>query len=122
MFIDNETGEVVEENSLEELKEEMALVVSDDILDKFEQVAMLQAQIEEWQNKQKETIMELFKKHGVKSFKNDYISITYKAPSSRRTLDSKKVEELLDTFQLNKEDYYRTSDVKESLSIKFKEV
>lgn len=122
MYIDNQTGEVVEENNLEELKKEMSLIVTDDVLDKFEQLAMIQTQIQNWQDQQRETIKELFKKHGVKSFKNDYISITYVAPTARKSLDTKKVEELLTTFGFDKEDFQKTSEVKESLRIKFKEV
>lgn len=121
MFIDNETGEIIEENNLPEFKKEMSLIVTDDVLEKLEQVAMLQAQIDDWKRSQTEQIKELMKKHGIKSFKNDYISITYKAPTTRKTLDKNAIETLLNV-SLDDDMFYKTSDVKESLSIKFKEV
>ena len=120
MFIDNETGEVIEENNLQEFKEEMNLIVTDDVLEKLEQVAILQAQVDDWKRKQTDQIKELMKKHGIKSFKNDYISITYKAPTTRKTLDKKAIETLLNV-SLDDEMFYKTSEVKESLLIKLKE-
>lgn len=121
MFVDNETGEVIEENNLPELKKELSLIVTDDILEKLEQVAMLQAQLDDWKRHQTDQIKELMKKHGIKSFKSDYITITYKAPSTRKTLDKKAIETLLD-ISLDDDMFYKTTDVKESLSIKFKEL
>lgn len=121
MFVDNKTGEVIEENNLPELKKELSLIVTDDILEKLEQVAMLQAQLDDWKRHQTDQIKELMKKHGIKSFKSDYITITYKAPSTRKTLDKKAIETLLDV-SLDDDMFYKTTDVKESLSIKFKEL
>lgn len=121
MFVDNETGEVIEENNLPELKKELSLIVTDDILEKLEQVAMLQTELDYWKRSQTEQIKELMKKHGIKSFKSDYITITYKAPSTRKTLDKKAIETLLDV-SLDGDMFYKTTDVKESLSIKFKEL
>lgn len=121
MFVDNETGEVIEENNLPELKKELSVIVTDDILEKLEQVAILQRELGYWKRSQTEQIKELMKKHGIKSFKNDYISITYKAPSTRKMLDKKAIETLLDV-SLDDDIFYKTTDVKESLSIKFKEL
>lgn len=69
MFIDSETGEVIEENNLPELQKELSLIVTDDILEKMEQAAMLEAQIKSWKLHQTEQIKDLMKKHGITSFK-----------------------------------------------------
>ena len=121
MFVDNETGEVIEENNLPELKKELSLIVTDNILDQYEKVAMLQRELEKWKEEQEEAIKELMKKHGIKSFKNDYVSITYTAPHTRKTLDKKAIEVLLDV-KLDDDKFYKTTNVKESLSIKHREL
>lgn len=56
--------------------------------------------------------------NGVKKFENDFIAITYVAPTTRTTLDSAKIRiEQPEMF----EKYSKQSDVKSSVRIKIKE-
>lgn len=64
--------------------------------------------------KQLETAME---QYGVKSFENEFIKVTYVAPTTRTSVDSKKLKELHpDIF----EKCSKTSDVKASIKITVK--
>lgn len=67
--------------------------------------------------KLKTGLLELMKANGVKKFENDFIRLTYKEPTIRTSLDSKKLkEEMPDVFEMYKKD----SEVKESILIKIK--
>lgn len=62
-------------------------------------------------------LLELMKANGVKKFENDFIRLTYKEPTIRTSLDSKKLkEEMPDVFDR----YKKESEVKESILIKIK--
>lgn len=63
-------------------------------------------------------LLEAMETFDVKKFENDYIAVTYVAPSTRVTLDSKALKEDLPDIY---EQYSRTSDVKASLRIKAKD-
>lgn len=85
-------------------------------------IADLQNKQQELQNKNneiKEQIKEAMEKNEVKKYENDYISITYVAPTTRTTVDSKLLKEKY-------EDIYnecsKTSDVKSSIRIKIKDI
>lgn len=119
MYIDNETGEVIED-VLPAVKEEMSAIITDDVLEKFEQMQIIAHQLEKWEQDNKAQIMEVMKRYGIKSFKNDYVNITYKAPYERKTLD-KDALALIGGIDLTDENYYKKTEVKESLSIKLKE-
>lgn len=67
--------------------------------------------------KLKTGLLELMKANGVKKFENEFIRLTYKEPTIRISLDSKKLkEEMPDVF----ENYKKESKVKESILIKIK--
>ena len=85
-------------------------------------IADLQNKQQELQNRNneiKEQIKEAMEKNDVKKYENDYISITYVAPTTRTTVDSKLLKEKY-------EDIYnecsKTSDVKSSIRIKIKDI
>ena len=66
----------------------------------------------------KEQIKKAMEEQDIKKFENDYISITYVAPTTRNTVDSAKLKSQF-------EDVYnqciKTSNVKSSIRIKVKE-
>lgn len=94
-IINGLTGEVIEipEDNKLELKKEMDLIITEDILDKYYQVQALQEQIEVWKFQKKEQITKLFKKYGIKSYKNDYMTITLKEDSVQKRVDTEKLKE-----------------------------
>lgn len=68
-------------------------------------------------DKLKTGLLELMKANGVKKFENEFIRLTYKEPTTRTSLDSKKLkEEMPDVFRI----YQKESEVKESILIKIK--
>ena len=84
-------------------------------------IAELQNKQQELQTKNeeiKEQIKLAMEQNEVKKYENDYISITYVAPTTRTTVDSKLLKEKY-------EDIYnecsKTSNVKSSLRIKIKD-
>lgn len=85
-------------------------------------IAELQNKQQELQTKNeeiKEQIKLAMEQNEVKKYENDYISITYIAPTTRTTVDSKLLKEKY-------EDIYnecsKTSNVKSSLRIKIKDI
>ena len=86
----------------------------------YAQIQALEQQISIWKNKNKEAIMQIFKEHDIKSFKNGYISITYIPETTRKTLDKKAVESLCDELGLLYDDFCKESKVKEQLRISIK--
>ena len=66
----------------------------------------------------KEQIKKAMEDKDIKKFENDYIAITYVAPTTRNTVDSAKLkEEFTDVYN----QCLKTSDVKASVRIKVKE-
>ena len=67
--------------------------------------------------KLKTGLLELMKTNGVKKFENEFIRLTYKEPTTRTSIDSKKLkEEMPDVF----DKFKKESEVKESILIKIK--
>lgn len=97
------------------VKEEMNALVTSDVLETYIQVEKLQKEIDEWKEKNKEKMLEIFKRYGIKSFINENISITYKAPYQKRIVDTQKLKD--DGVY----DFYtKTSNQKESIQISCK--
>lgn len=110
------TGEVIEiptKDNKDLLKQEMNALITDDVLETYYQMQALEQKINTWKNSTKEQIKDIFKKYNIKSFKNDYIEITYVAPTKQKRVDSKLLKEagLYDEF-------CKEVDVQESLRIK----
>ena len=112
------TGEVIEipEIDNELVAKEINALIPNDLIEAMEQLAYLERKIESFKDTHKEQIKETFKKYGIKSFKNDYISITYVPEGTRRSVDTNKLKMagLYDEF-------CKTSNTKESLRITLKE-
>lgn len=110
------TGEVIDIPETKDIvKKEFNELITDDLLEQLEQVEYLEYQIDQWKKSHKEAIKELFKKNNIKSFKNEYIEITYVEPTKRKTIDTDLLKQagLYDSFT-------KETDVKESLRIKLR--
>ena len=85
-------------------------------------IADLQNKQQELQNKNneiKEQIKEAMEKNEVKKYENDFISITYIAPTTRTTIDSKLLKEKYeDIFK----ECSKISNVKSNIRIKIKDI
>lgn len=112
-MIDELTGEVIDNDLI--VKEQMELLVPTEILDTYYQMEACREKIEAWQYQIKDKVKELFKQNGIKSFENDYIQITYVAPTKRKSVDTDALKKCGLYDQFTKE-----SEVKESLRVKVK--
>lgn len=103
-------------NNLIEYKDNQ-VVVAEEAIKKLRKLEEKRLEAELAMKNFKEELLELMEQNNFKeSFEVKGMKVTYKKPSQRTTLDSKKVkEELPDVF----EKYSKTSDVKSSISIEF---
>lgn len=113
--VNKQTGEVydIPEDTRELVKVEMQPLIPNEILEKYYQIQALQNEIDNWQFQIKDQVKEIFKKYNIKSFKNDYIELTYVAPTKRKSVDAQKLKDAGIYDELTKE-----SEVKESLRVK----
>lgn len=82
----------------------------------------LQIKQQELQNKNdeiKEQIKSAMEENEVKKYENDYISITYVAPTTRTTIDSKLLKEKYENIY---NECSKVSNVKSSIRIKIKDI
>ena len=117
-IIDQETGELIEvqeDNELVVKELEDLGIITDDYLNKLEQLAYFKQQVEMFETKNREVIKEVFKKYGVKSCKSDYLTISF---------IEEHMQQRVDTDALKKDGLYdkysKFSVVKESIRIKLK--
>lgn len=85
-------------------------------------IADLQNKQQELQTKNeeiKEQIKQSMEKNEVKKYENDFISITYVAPTTRTTIDSKLLKEKYENIY---NECSKISDVKSSIRIKVKDI
>jgi len=85
-------------------------------------IADLQNKQQELQNKNdeiREKIKNSMEENEVKKYENDFISITYVAPTTRTTIDSKLLKEKYENIY---NECSKTSDVKSSIRIKIKDI
>jgi len=108
--------------------EELLQLYSNNELQMLEVEKQISLAVADLQNKQqelvskneelKEQIKKAMEDKDIKKFENDYIAITYVAPTTRNTVDSAKLkEQFADVYN----QCLKTSDVKSSVRIKVKE-
>lgn len=108
----NELLNIYQQNEVElaEINEKISLMIKE-----------LQIKANELNTKNeeiKEKIKNEMENNGVKKLENDYLMITYIAPTTRNTIDSKKLQEkYIDIYN----ECLKTSEVKSSIRIKIKE-
>lgn len=75
--------------------------------------------LQELQNKYKQALIEEIEKRGFTkcSISNDLFTLSYKAPSTRESLDNKKLKEDMPEIY---DEYVRLTNVKSSITIKVK--
>ena len=97
------------EIKIEQLENQMTIAIT--------QLKNAQTSLKETNEKIKQEIMTSMENNEIKKYENDFISITYVAPTTKNTVDTKKLkEEYTDIY--NK--CLKTSNVKASLRIKVK--
>jgi predicted phage-related endonuclease len=97
------------ELQVEEINNKISEVIAD--------LKLKQENLENINKEIKEKILATMEENGEKKFENEFISITYVAPTTRTTVDSKKLkDEQPQIF----EQYSKVSNVKSSVRIKVK--
>ena len=112
-IVNQETGEIEEvEETYELVAKEINPLITDEFLEKLEMLEALEQQIEMFKTEHKEQIKEVFKKYDIKSFKNDYITITYVPETMQKRVDNQRLKD--DGIY---ENYLKFVPVKESIRI-----
>ena len=70
-----------------------SIVVAEDVLEKFHEFQVAKAKMELEEKKVKEALLNAMEENGIKSFENDFVKITYKAPTTRKSIDSNALKE-----------------------------
>lgn len=78
-----------------------------------------QRQLQDKNEEIKEQIKNAMEENEIKKYENDYISITYVAPTTRATIDSKLLKEKYENVY---KECSKISDVKSSIRIKVKDI
>ncbi len=111
-----ENTAITNENNamVEFLNSEQAISVMENIRDLKHEIDSLKAQ----ETAMRQSLEALMNIYGIKSFENDILKVTYKAATTRKELDSKKLKSAEPEVW---EKYSRLTPVKESVTIKVKE-
>ena len=112
--IDSETGEIIEIEETNEIVEKKLneIVSLDDVLKVIEMLEYYQDQLDTYKYQLKEPIIKLFKDNGIKTFKNDYLTISYVGESMQKRVDNERLKQ--DGLY---EKYLKLVPVKESIRI-----
>lgn len=102
--------------SLDENKNEIAVLANQ--IEKLEIQLHQYKELEKQYKNMKEELYNAMEKHNIKKFETDYIIITRQLPSTRESLDSKKLKEEQPTVF---EKYKKISQINGSVRIKLKE-
>lgn len=91
--------------------------ISEETIKKLRDYAEIQLEADMFMKELKENLLNLMESNGIQeSFEVGGLKVSYKKPSQRTTLDSKKIKEDLPDIY---DKYSKTSDVKSSVSLDF---
>lgn len=103
---------------LEEVKDELEAIQSSNAMVTLTDVTCKIKELEETQKKLKADLLKQMEKYGVKSIKNDRITISYTAPTTRKTFDKDAFKKAHPEIDLD--DYQKISNVSASVKIMVK--
>ena len=87
------------------------------VLQKIQELEVQAKKIELQEKALKENLLKAMEKHDIKKWDNEVMIVTYVAPTTRTSIDSKKLKEDMPEVV---EKYSKTSNVKSSIRIKLK--
>ena len=113
-YVDSETGEVIEQEDKNELIEQKlnSIVSLDDVLEAVEMLETYEQKLNMYKQQLKEPLMNIFKENGIKTFKNDYLTISYVPETMQKRVDNQRLKD--DGIY---EKYLKLVPVKESIRI-----
>ena len=76
------------------------ITVAEEVLKQLHEFQVKLAEMQLLEKQIKEDLLNAMESNGIKSWDNDYFKVTYKAPSTRKAIDSNKLKEqgLYDMF------------------------
>lgn len=91
------------------------IAVAEDLMLSFHEYQVKKAEMEMKEKEFKEALLKVMENNDIKSFENDFVKVTYKAPTTRKSVDADKLKEqgLYDLF-------VKESNVKSSVVITWK--
>lgn len=94
-IIDSETGEVIEIADTTEIVEQKLneIVSLDDVLEAVEMLETYEQKLNMYKAQLKEPLIKLFKENNIKTFKNDYLTITYVEETLQKRVDNQRLKE-----------------------------
>jgi regulator of replication initiation timing len=104
---------VEEETGLEQIQKVLPYNM-DDVTDLMVRLKETEAKIADI----KESLLKAMEEHNIKKFENDRISVSYVAPTTRKTFDKKALQK--DHPDIDLEQYNKVSNVKSSVRIQVK--
>ncbi|MEG0872958.1 MAG: hypothetical protein RSD14_04920 [Clostridia bacterium] len=99
------------------LYENGAILVAQDVCKKIADFEREAIKIETTKKELKERLKQIMEEHNLSTFENEYLKVSYKKPSIRKTVDSKKLkEECPEVYDA----YCKESNVSSSISLEVK--
>lgn len=97
------------------VKSEMQTLITDDVLEMYEQLAYYKQQVAMFEHQYKEQLKALLVANDIKSYSDEYVNVTYIPSHTTKRVDTDKLKEegLYD-------EYVKDVEVKESIRIKLK--
>jgi hypothetical protein len=117
----DEACQEVEEHCEEQVQETDLQVMQSavpDVLKSITEITVQMKKLEEQEKLMKQKLLKAMEEHGIKSFENADVKFVYVAPTTRKTLDKKKLEQ--EHPEINLSDYDKTSNVSASVRITVK--
>ena len=93
------------------------IVVAEELMAKMAEVSRMKLEVESFEQKLKDELKKAMEEHGVKKFENEILSVTYVAPTTRKSLDSNMIKTLYPEIA---ESCIKTSEVKSSVRLSYK--
>lgn len=76
------------------------ITVAEEVMKKLHDFQVMKAEMDLQEKEIKQAMLNAMEKNGIKSFENDFVKIAYKAPTTRKTVDTNelKAQGLYDMF------------------------
>jgi hypothetical protein len=91
------------------------IALNEEVSENLKQLYQAKIEFDVMVDRVKNSMLEVMETNGIKSFENDFLKITYVAPTTRKTIDSNALKE-----QGLYEMFLKDSPVKSSVKVSFK--
>lgn len=68
------------------------ITVAEEVMKKLHDFQVMKAEMDLQEKEIKQAMLNAMEKNGIKSFENDFVKITYKAPTTRKTVDTNELK------------------------------